>query len=75
MVDSWTVKQWGFTTTIPVKFPITFPSQVFFCGIVLKTSYGYEFGPDHLSPKDLSTSGFTKYRADFKDFWWITLGS
>ena len=67
-------EQWGYSKSYTVKFPLLFPSQVFFCGIVLDTSYGYEFGPDHLAPKDLSTSGFTKYREEFPNFWWIAIG-
>lgn len=68
------ILQWGYSKSCTVKFPIRFPSQVFFCGIVLDTSYGYEFGPDQLSPKDLNISGFTKYRDDFPKCWWIAVG-
>ena len=68
------ILQWGYSKSSTVKFPIRFPSQVFFCGIVLDTSYGYEFGPDQLSPKDLNISGFTKYRDDYPKCWWIAVG-
>ena len=67
-------KQWGYSKSCTVKFHLPFPSQVFFCGIVLDTSYGYEFGPDQLAPKDLNPSGFTKYRDDFPNFWWFAIG-
>ena len=68
------ILQWGYSKSCTVKFPLRFPSQVFFCGIVLDTSYGYAFGPDQLSPKDLNTSGFTKYRDDFPECWWNAVG-
>ena len=68
------VQQWGYSKSCTVKFHLPFPSQVFFCGIVLDTSYGYEFGPDQLAPKDLNPSGFTKYRDDFPNFWWFAIG-
>lgn len=67
-------KQWGYSKSCTVKFHLPFPSQVFFCGIVLDTSYGYEFGPDQLAPKDLKPSGFTKYRDTFPNFWWFAIG-
>ena len=66
--------QWGYSKSCTVKFHLPFPSQVFFCGIVLDTSYGYEFGPDQLAPKDLKPSGFTKYRDTFPNFWWFAIG-
>lgn len=67
-------QQWGYSKSCTVKFHLPFPSQVFFCGIVLDTSYGYEFGPDQLAPKDLNPSGFTKYRDTFPNFWWFAIG-
>lgn len=67
-------EQWGYSKSCTVKFHLPFPSQVFFCGIVLDTSYGYEFGPDQLAPKDLKPSGFTKYRDTFPNFWWFAIG-
>nr|DAW28027.1 MAG TPA: putative tail fiber protein [Caudoviricetes sp.] len=68
------ILQWGYSKSCTVKFHLPFPSQVFFCGIVLDTSYGYEFGPDQLAPKDLNPSGFTKYRDTFPNFWWFAIG-